>query len=58
MPLKSVIRAKSIQRVFRSSSEDEKKMQIQFARMCVLFEDLRVEYEGAQAEEIAVLDGN
>jgi hypothetical protein len=58
MPLKSVIRAKSIQRVFRFSSEDEKKMQIQFARMCVLFEDLRVEYEGAQADEIAVLDGN
>jgi hypothetical protein len=50
------IRVKPVKSIFRFDSEDEKEMQVKVARMCVLYEDLRVEYEGAQAEQLADLD--
>src|SRR5687767_10378108 len=48
--------AKSIAMVFRSTSEHERAMHIQFARLCVLYEDLQLEWLGAEPERIEALD--
>jgi hypothetical protein len=45
-------------RVFRYDSADEQKMMVQFARICVLYDDLMLEYAGAEADEIKALDGS
>jgi hypothetical protein len=54
--IKSRTWVKSIASVFRSTSEDERAMNIQLARLCVLYEDMRLEYDGAEAETIPALD--
>jgi hypothetical protein len=56
--IKSTTRVGHPARVFRYSDEDEKKMQVQFARICVLYDDLMLEYAGAEAEGIKMLDGS
>jgi hypothetical protein len=43
-------------RVFRYNDADEKKMQVQFARLCVLYDDLQLEFAAANEEAIALLD--
>ena len=55
---KSTTRVGHPARVFRYSDEDEKKMQVQFARICVLYDDLMLEYAGAEIENIKTLDGS
>jgi hypothetical protein len=49
-------RFKSVARVFRWSSDEEPSMRIQLARMCVLYEDLKIEYAGAEAPVLDKLD--
>jgi hypothetical protein len=56
--LKSTTRIVYPARVFRYSDEDEKKMRVQFARLCVLYDDLMLEYAGADADKIDALDGS
>jgi hypothetical protein len=43
-------------RAFRYADADEKKMQVQFARLCVLYDDLQLEFAAANEEAIALLD--
>src|SRR5687768_12332161 len=43
-------------RVFRYDNADEKKMQVQFARLCVLYDDLQLEFAAANEEAIPLLD--
>jgi len=43
-------------RVFRYDSADEKAMQVQFARLCVLYDDLQLEFAAANEETIPLLD--
>jgi hypothetical protein len=46
-------------RVFRYDSDDEKRMRVQFARLCVLYDDLMREFAGANEEgPITALDGS
>lgn len=47
---------KPVADVFRYTSADEKAMHVQMARLCVLSEDLEIEWTGADAHEIAELD--
>jgi hypothetical protein len=54
--LRSKIRVKALPDVFRSTSAESKAMQAQIARVSVLYEDLRIEWEGAQQDEIKPLD--
>jgi hypothetical protein len=54
--LKSKTRFKSVAAVFRSSCADEKAMHVQLARLAVLYEDLQIEWAGAEADEIKVLE--
>lgn len=54
--IKSKTRVGHIQRVFKYSDETEKKMRVQIARIAVLYDDLMLEYDGAQEETIAALD--
>jgi hypothetical protein len=56
--LKSTTRVGHPARVFRYGDEDEKRMQVQLARICVLYDDLMREYAGADAAEIKALDGS
>lgn len=56
--LKSKSWVKSIKWAFRWSDEDEKKMRIHFARMCILYEDLKLEFAGAAATDIPGLDAS
>ena len=51
-----MIRVKPIARVFRSSSPEEASMRVQLARLCVLYEDLKIEFAGAEAEDLGGLD--
>jgi len=43
-------------RVFDASDPDTKVMHVQMARLCVLYEDLRIEFAGSEQEKIAELD--
>jgi hypothetical protein len=43
-------------RVFRYETEDEKRMQVQFARLCVLYDDLMLEFAAANEDAIPLLD--
>src|SRR5688572_29181391 len=43
-------------KLFRYADEAEKKMQAQFARMCVLYDDLTLEYAAANEDTIPLLD--
>lgn len=54
--IKSKTRVGHIQPVFRYSDETEKKMRVQIARIAVLYDDLMLEYDGAQEATIATLD--
>jgi len=45
--IKSTTRFGRPARVFRSIDEDEKRMQVQFARIAVLYDDLMLEFAGA-----------
>jgi len=56
--IKSTTRVGHLARVFRYSDDDEKRMQVQFARLCVLYDDLMLEYAGADEESIPVLDAS
>lgn len=47
---------KPVADVFRYSSPDEKAMHVQMARVCVLYEDLEIEWLGADAASISELD--
>ena len=47
---------KSVERVFRWSSENELEMHVQLSRLCVLYEDLKIEFAGAEAETLGSLD--
>jgi hypothetical protein len=44
------------ERVFRYRDEDEKNMQVQFARLCVLYDDLTLEFTAANEDAIPLLD--
>ena len=44
------------ERVFRYGDEDAKKMQMQFARLCVLYDDLTLEFTAANEDAIPLLD--
>jgi len=44
------------ERLFRYGDEDEKKMQVQFARLCVLYDDLTLEFTAANEDAIPLLD--
>ena len=55
---RTLIRCKSLAHVFAWSDESEKEMQVQLARMSVLFEDLMVEHAGARTDTIPPLDGS
>lgn len=48
--------SKRISEVFRSPDVAEQEMLIQLARVAVLYEDLRLEFEGADAESLEELD--
>jgi hypothetical protein len=54
--VRSSIRFKSVASVFEATSDEEKKMLMQVGRMCVLYEDLQVEFAGALAEKLGDLD--
>jgi hypothetical protein len=41
------------ERLFRYGDEDEKKMQVQFARLCVLYDDLTLEFTAANEDDSA-----
>lgn len=56
MVLKSRAWYKPLWQVFWSTDADEKKMLVQCARLCVLHEDLTLEFLGAEAEQIQQLD--
>jgi hypothetical protein len=43
-------------RVFRYDTEDEKQMRVQFARLCVLYDDLMLEFAAANEDAIPLLD--
>jgi hypothetical protein len=43
--------------MFRFTSEDEKQLQVQAIRLYVLYEDMKLEYEGASAEHLKELEG-
>ena len=42
--------------LFQSATPDEKKVQVQFARLCVLYDDLQLEFAAAAEEKIQLLD--
>ena len=44
------------ERLFRYGDEDEKKMQVQFARLCVLYDDLTLEFTAANEDAMPLLD--
>jgi len=46
-----------LQSAFHFTSEEEKEVLIQAIRLYVLYEDLKIELEGAQEEHIPVLEG-
>jgi hypothetical protein len=54
--LKSKTRFKPLADVFRSSRAAEKAMHVQLARLAVLYEDLQIEWAGAEADEIKALE--
>ena len=43
-------------RVFRYDDADEKAMQVQFARLCVLYDDLQLEFAAAHEDTLPMLD--
>jgi hypothetical protein len=43
-------------RVFRYSNAAEKQIQVQFARLCVLYDDLMLEFTAANEDSIPLLD--
>jgi len=51
-----LIRAKEIKWAFRWTSDVERKLRSEVARLCVLYEDLRIEDIGAVLEELPALD--
>lgn len=55
---RTLIRCKPLKDVFAWSDDAEKEMQVQFARLSVLFEDLMLEHAGARAEDIGIFDGS
>jgi hypothetical protein len=54
--IKSTTRVGHLADIFRYTDEDEKQMQVQLARICVLYDDLMLEHAGADEESIGVLD--
>jgi hypothetical protein len=50
------IKVGRIARVFRYADDDEKAMQVQLARLCVLYHDLMLEYAAANEDAIPLLD--
>ena len=54
--VRSKTRVKKIASVFRSTSKDEKDMHVQLARLSVLYEDLQIEFAGADEDKIAALE--
>jgi hypothetical protein len=49
---------KALPAVFRFSGAAEEEMQMQIARLCVLYEDLQLDTQGALAERASQLDDN
>lgn len=49
-------RFQSIAQMFRWASEEEKKTQMQLARLCVPYEDAQIGWTGAFAEEFKELE--
>jgi hypothetical protein len=47
---------KALDRVFRSTTATGQEMQVQVSRLSVLYEDLRIEWSGAEQEELQPLD--
>lgn len=54
----SRIRIGYLDRVFRYVDDDSKKMQVQFARIAVLYDDLMLESTAANADAIPLLDAS
>ena len=54
--IKSKTRAAHLARVFRYSGDVEKQMQVQLARLCVLYDDLMLEFTAANEDSIPLLD--
>lgn len=56
--MKFKIKVQYLQRVFRSSHEDERQAFVQAARLAVLYDDFQLELEGVLQDKIPSLDGN
>src|SRR5687768_11230474 len=54
--LKSTTRVGHLRAAFNYTNEDERVMRVQVARLCVLYDDLMLEFAGARAERIETLD--
>lgn len=57
MPLaKSVTYCRYLCRMFRFTNEEEKNLQVQAIRLYVLYEDMKLEFEGAAADQLKELE--
>src|SRR5262245_9665695 len=54
--IKSRTQVGHVRGVFHYSDDDEKRMRVQVARIAVLYDDLMLEYDGAQEDNIPLLD--
>ena len=55
---KSITYCRPLRKMFAFTNDEEKKLQIQAIRLYVLYEDMKLESEGAQAEHISTLEGD
>jgi hypothetical protein len=54
---KSKTYCRYLQSMFRFTTENEKQLQIQAIRLYVLYEDMKLEFEGAEADHLKELEG-
>ncbi len=54
---KSITYCRYLRSMFRFTNEDEKNLQIQAIRLYVLYEDMKLEFEGASADHLSELEG-
>src|SRR5437867_1155029 len=54
---KSISYCRYLRSVFHFTSDDEKELQVQAIRLYVLYEDMKLEFEGAAAEHLKELEG-
>jgi hypothetical protein len=54
---KSITYCRLLRRMFPFTNDDEKGLQVQAIRLYVLYEDMKLEFEGASAEHLQELEG-